>query len=114
MAGQGGLVGEATLAEATSLSGEFRLLQMKFSTGVRLNELKSIAQVLALLANVKPPTRDMNRHHSQLMRWYSDNWEHILPCLPMVHLCDQQGMPIDGNRELVERKLNHMISESKE
>jgi hypothetical protein len=77
---------------------------------VRLGELKSVATVLAMLARAAPPTRGMNRHHGQLMRWFREHWSEIAPFIPLVQLRDEKGRPIDGQRELVERGLIRLVS----
>jgi hypothetical protein len=78
---------------------------------VRFTELKSIAIILAMLANLKPPNRNMNRQHRQLMKWYEVHWDQIVPFFPIVQLRDEQGLPIDGQRELIEKKLIRNVSE---
>jgi hypothetical protein len=100
----------AVVAEARASSGEFQALQLKFSTGVRLTELKSIAVILARLACIKPPTRGMNRSHVLLMEWYRDSWAEILPFFSAIQLCDQYGVPLDGHREIVDRRLRQVLS----
>jgi hypothetical protein len=89
---------------------ELRLLQVQFSTGVRISELRSIASILAFLAGIPPPTRAMNRQHAQLIQWYRAHWRKIAAFLPLVQLRDEQNVPIDGRRELVERKLIYLVS----
>jgi hypothetical protein len=97
-------------AESIPFFGEFQALRLKFSTGVRLTELKSIAMVLSMLAHVKPPTREMNRSHSLLMQWYHDCWTEILPFLSVVQLRDSYDVPIDGQREIVDRRMKRLLS----
>jgi hypothetical protein len=89
---------------------QFRSLQRQFSTGVRVTELRSIAVVLALIAKIRPPTRAMSRQHSLLLQWYRAHWCEIAPFLPLIQLRDNQNLPIDGNRELVERRLIRVVS----
>jgi hypothetical protein len=100
----------AVVAESRLGSGEFQALQLRFSTGVRFTELKSIAVILSMLAQVKPPTREMNRSHVLLMQWYRDSWTDILPFFSAIQLCDHYGVPIDGQREIVDRRLMHALS----
>jgi hypothetical protein len=86
-------------------SAAVRVLHSKFSSGVRLGELRSVALVLASLAHVSAPGRDTNRQYSLLMRWYDRNWTQIAPFLPLVQLRDADGRPIDAHRELAERHI---------
>jgi hypothetical protein len=76
-----------------------------FSTGVRLGELKSVALILASLADVSAPGRDTNRQYSLLMQWYDRHWARIAPFLPMVQLRDADDRPIDAHREMIERGI---------
>jgi hypothetical protein len=95
---------KATTEKAT-LPKELYALQLKFSTGVRFTELKSIARVLAMLAQLPPPSRATNRRWSKLMKWYGKHWDELVPFLPSVQLRDENEVPIDGRREFTEKKL---------
>jgi hypothetical protein len=77
-------------------------LQAKFSTGVRLPELRSIATIVCHLANLQPPSRDENRSCALLMRWFCSRWAVIAPWLPSIRLLDETGKPIDGVREMAD------------
>jgi hypothetical protein len=52
----------------------------------------------------------MNRQHVLLVQWYRAHWCEIAPFLPLVQLRDEQNTPIDGKRELIERKLIRVVS----
>jgi hypothetical protein len=89
---------------------EFRVLQSKFSSGVRFTELKSIAVVLAWLANVDPPDRNTCRQFVLLIRWFQRHWQVVSAFLPSVELRDQNNIPITRDRELRERGLMRWIA----
>jgi hypothetical protein len=99
----------AAAAEVLS-SEEFRVLQCKFSSGVRFTELKSIAVVLAWLANVEPPDRDTRRQFVMLIRWFRRHWAVVSAFLPSVELRDENNVPITRERELRERGLMRWIA----
>jgi hypothetical protein len=82
---------------------EFHFLQAKFSTGVRLSELKSIAAILARITGFPGPSRDAKRSYILTVKWFKDNWKWVLPWLPLVQLKDARNMVIDGQREAKER-----------
>jgi hypothetical protein len=102
--------GKVAVAESTPSCREFRELQLKFSTGVRFTELKSIAVILSMLARVKPPTREMNRNHALLMQWYCDSWAWIFPFFSVIQLRDRYDVPVDGRREIVDRRLMRLLA----
>jgi hypothetical protein len=87
---------------------EFRFLQMKFSTGVTLRELSSIAMIVSSFAAVQPPSRDAKRRFPSLLQWFRDSWSAIAPFLPFVQLLDEKGLAIDGRRELVEKNVHFL------
>jgi hypothetical protein len=78
------------------------VLQAKFSTGVRLPELRSVATVLCHMTGLHPPSRDTNRSCLLLMQWFSANWEMVAPLLPHIQLRDEIGNSIDGTREMAD------------
>jgi hypothetical protein len=86
-------------------SPEFRALQAKFSSGVSLKELRSIAAVIAMHARIRGPSRDANRSYGLMIIWFIAQWADVAPWLPFVELRDATGRPIDGRREAVERGL---------
>jgi hypothetical protein len=86
-------------------SAEFRALQAKFSSGVSLKELRSIAIVIAAHARIRPPSRDANRSYGLMVVWFIARWSDVAPWLPFVALRDATGRAIDGCREAVERGL---------
>jgi hypothetical protein len=106
-------VNEAALTEQfnelTSPASHF--LRSQFSSGIRFNELKSIAKIAIMLTNVEPPTRAMKRHFPQMIQWFHNNWDRLAPIMPCIQLRDEHYFPIDGNRELVEQHLIGMLIE---
>jgi hypothetical protein len=98
---------QATMSEQsdqlTSPSSEF--LRRQFSSGLRANELKPIAAVAAMTTKIKGPTRAMKRSFPQLTRWFDNNWQTLVPIMPLIQLRDERNLVIDGNRELVEQDL---------
>jgi hypothetical protein len=87
---------------------EVQVLQAKFSSGVRLRDLRSIALVICTLAKIEPPGRDAKRQLGLMLAWFRGNWEVVSSWLPFVHLCDDGGRPIDGQREFVEISLKRL------
>lgn len=85
-------------------SREFQFLQLQFSTGVTLNELASVACVVAHFAHVQGPSREAKRSFCQLVRWFIENWAAISVVLPLVHLRDSNCEVIDARREMREKK----------
>jgi hypothetical protein len=89
---------------------EFRVLQSKFSSGVRFTELKSIAAVLASLADLAPPDRETKRQYVLLINWFRIHWRFVAPFLPLVQLRDEFGVPITGQRELLDKGVMRWIT----
>jgi hypothetical protein len=81
-----------------------RLLQAKFSRGVSLKELRSIAAVIAMQAWISP-SRDAKRSYGLMVGWFISQWAEVAPWLPFVALRDTAGRAIDGRREAIERGL---------
>jgi hypothetical protein len=84
---------------------EFKFLRAKFSSGVCLRELRSIAVVLSQLTGLLEPNRDIKRSYVLLIKWFKNHWNQILPWLPLIQLRDGEDRPIDGRREISERGL---------
>jgi hypothetical protein len=84
---------------------EFKFLQAKFSSGLCLRELRSIAIILSGLTGVLEPNRDVKRSYLLLIKWFKERWSQILPWLPLIQLRDGEDRPIDGRREISERGL---------
>ena len=100
---QGGLV-QAKLGDIDlTTTEEFRVLQVKFSSGVTLRELTSIARILSLLAGIPEPPRTCKRSFPNLIKWFIANWQRVSPFLPCVQLRDDNNEIIDGRRELIEK-----------
>jgi hypothetical protein len=91
-------------------SEEFRALQARFSSGLRLGELRSLAVILSSLAGIMPPGRGTQRQYIQLVRYIRKYWARIAPVLPLVQLKDENNILIDGRREMVERSMKKWIS----
>jgi hypothetical protein len=88
---------------------EYRFLQVKFSSGVTFSELKSIAALLASLAQITPPSRDEKRHYFKLIKWFRDSWAVITPFITVMELRDQFNVPIDSQREMVDKGVKKWI-----
>jgi hypothetical protein len=88
---------------------EYRFLQVKFSSGVTFCELKSIATVLAFLAQITPPSREEKRQYFKLIRWFRDSWAVITPFMTVMDLRDEFNVPIDSKREMVDKGVKKWI-----
>jgi hypothetical protein len=84
-------------------SEEFRLLQIKFSSGVTLKELRSVAAIIVMFGQVTPPGRNAKRHFPEMVKWFVNNWTQISPWLSFITLRDQNLPIIDGHREGIEK-----------
>jgi hypothetical protein len=83
---------------------EFKILQAKFSSGVTIRELQSVAEVLAGCTGILPPGREAKRSFAVLIKWYVRSWPRISPWLGIIELRDERGLVIDGQRESLEKK----------
>jgi hypothetical protein len=83
---------------------EFRILQAKFSSGVTIHELQSVAEVLAGCTGLLPPGREAKRSFPVLVKWFVSSWARISPWLAVIELRDECGQVIDGQRESLEKK----------
>jgi hypothetical protein len=83
---------------------ELRFLQARFSSGVTIRELLSIAHVCAVCAGVAPPGREAKRSLRALVKWFAESWTRISPWLAVVELRDEHGGVIDGTREFMEKR----------
>jgi hypothetical protein len=81
------------------------MLQIKFSSGVTLKELRSLATIIVLFGSVVPPGRNAKRHFPEMVKWFVDNWAQITPWLPLIALRDQNFRVIDGHREGLEKGI---------
>jgi hypothetical protein len=84
-------------------SDEYRVLQGKFSSGINVHELQSVAILIAHLTGIAAPSRAEKRNGAALVRWYMQHWAHVIPLLPMIELRDQGGEVISARRELSEK-----------
>jgi hypothetical protein len=91
-------------------SDEFRILQARFSSGLRLRELRSLALVFASIAEIAPPDRDTKRGYVPLIKYFRANWAVLSPFLPFVQLRDENDFPIDGRREGLERSMRDFVN----
>jgi hypothetical protein len=82
---------------------EYQFFRGKFSSGVTIRELCSIAKLAAGLAKIKPPPRDAKRNWPNLMHWLIERWSIVYPWLAVMNLLDSDGRAIDGYREFFER-----------
>jgi hypothetical protein len=76
-------------------------LQARFSSGIRLFELRSIAIVVAHLSGVALE-RTSKRTLSCLVKWFADHWPAVAPFIALVNLVDAQGVAVTYARELAE------------
>ena len=75
-------------------------LQSKFSTGVSLKELKSIATIIQLHLGLPPLTRNQKRSYPLLIKWFCINWDQIQPVLQYIYLFDDNLMEISSNSQI--------------
>jgi hypothetical protein len=80
-------------------------LSLKFSSGVTLKELGSIANVLVSVTGIDPPGRAEKRKYNEMVAWFGANWAAIEPWMPLIALRDRNGRIIDGEREMIERRI---------
>lgn len=84
-------------------SNVYRALIQKFSSGVTLRELTSIAIIICQInPEIKGPNRNEKRNYNLLINWFSANWEYLSPLLPLIELRDENNEVINGQRELNE------------
>jgi hypothetical protein len=84
---------------------ELRILRMKFSSGIRLHELRSIVAILSQLIQIGPPERKAKRSYPLLVKWFKENWSCVAPVLPFIQLRDAANQVIDGRRQMGERGI---------
>jgi hypothetical protein len=82
-----------------------RVLHAKFSTGVRLPELRSVAGIICHLGGIPRPSRDTHRSYPLMVKWFAENWSDVVPWLKVVNLVDAEEKPIDGNREMADMRI---------
>jgi hypothetical protein len=90
-------------------SDEFRFLCIRFSSGLTLKELRSVALVVAKVAGHPPPPRASLRNFQVLVEWFIEHWSVLMPILPFIGLADAEGIPIDGRREVFEKGLGRLV-----
>lgn len=79
------------------------VLIQQFSSGVRLQELTSVALILSSIIPLLPsPDRNEKRSYKALLGWFNRFWDLILPVLPMIQLRDENYQVINGRREILE------------
>jgi hypothetical protein len=83
---------------------EFRFLQAKFSSGVTIRELQSVAEICAFCAGILPPGREQKRSFEALVKWFIAAWSQIHPWLNLIDLRDEDGLVINGTREFMEKR----------
>jgi hypothetical protein len=93
-------------------SDVYKALQFQFSSGVRLHELVSIAQVVASLAGCTPPTKKEKRSYLLMVKWFHDRWAKIGPWIPVTNLRDEGQVPITARREGIETLIMTGLSRS--
>lgn len=78
-------------------------LSSQFSSGIRFPELLSIAYVLQRIVELPDITRSEKRSFPCLVKWFDDNWEAIKDPIKQITLLDENTIPINGQRENLER-----------
>lgn len=76
-----------------------------FSTGIRHNELVSIANILVKTYDLPALTRYCHRSFAVLIKWFQDNWDRIDPVIHNIKLLDENNRVICGYREFISRRL---------
>jgi hypothetical protein len=61
---------------------EFKFLRAKFSSGLCLRELRSLAILISHFTGILEPNRDIKRSYVLLIKWFKEHWDLILPWLP--------------------------------
>jgi hypothetical protein len=84
---------------------EFQVLQSKFSSGVTLKELRSVAVVISLMGGLAQPNRFQKRSYCAMVDWYRKNWDVAWSYLRWIQLRDENDVPIDGVREVKDKHL---------
>lgn len=88
-------------------SVEYKTLIQRYSSGVRLPELCSLAKILSsILFGIIEPSREERRSFPLLIEWYHNYWSLIEPVLPYIQFRDENNQVIDGRRELIEKCLH--------
>jgi hypothetical protein len=82
---------------------EFHVLMRKFSSGITLRELSTVAELISAFADIQPPSRDAKRRFRLMIAWFRSKWAAVAPWLPFIHLRDEDNRVIDGVRELAEK-----------
>jgi hypothetical protein len=93
------------LGHADEAADVLRLLHRKFSSGITLKELSSVAHVLVSVTRIDPPRRAAKWKYNEMIAWFSANWAVIEPWMPLIALRDRYGRMIDGEREMIERHI---------
>jgi hypothetical protein len=75
---------------------------VKFSSGVTLKELISIAEIAAALAKIGGPSREAKRNFRLMVCWFKTHWSRLTPWLNLIHLRDRDMNIIDSGREVTE------------
>lgn len=79
------------------------VIVQQFSSGVRLQELTSVAIILSSIIPLLPsPDRNEKRSYNALLGWFHKYWDMISPILPLIQLRDENNMVINQRRELLE------------
>ena len=78
---------------------EWLILQQKFSTGITLPELRSIAFLLQQTLKLKKIPRDNKRSFEGLVSWFIREWKVIFPALDYIQLFDENLNEISFKKE---------------
>lgn len=77
-------------------------IQLYYSTGIRQNELRSIAIIICQITKLQLD-RDIDRNAQLLLKWFEDHWDVCAPLLPQIKLLDANFQPINLERELTKK-----------
>ncbi|EAY03951.1 hypothetical protein TVAG_314810 [Trichomonas vaginalis G3] len=82
----------------------WKVLKLKFSSGITHSELKSIAGICSFMLGIKLD-RDASRDNRVLIKWFDENWDKIKTIIDKVHLRDEKEQIINHEREIRENSL---------
>lgn len=85
-----------------SQSEVMKVLNFQFSTGVTHRELLSIARIICTMTQLKLD-RLATRDRRVLIKWFDENWYSISMIIPKIQLLDNNELPINLDREIIEK-----------
>ena len=82
---------------------QWQVLQQRFTTGLTIKELTSIAVIIREVCPelpLKKMKRETKRNLTLLVQWFIENWNSISPILPYITLYDDNGNEINSSAEI--------------